>query len=77
MKRPHSLPSDAVHAAGWLVRVAVELLELGALAGAAVVAHFGAKMARRVNRKGLLGWGTVALIVLFVTAALIELIELV
>lgn len=77
MKRPHSLPSNAVHAAGWLARLAVELLELGALAGAAMVAHFGAKTARRVNRKGLLGWGTVALIVLFVTATLIELVELV
>ena len=77
MKRPAGLPSGVAHAAGRPARLAVELLELGALAGAAVIAHFGIKTARRINRKGLLGWGTVVLAVLLITTAIIELIELV
>ena len=70
-------PTGAVHTASLMARLAVEALELGALAATVVMASFTGKLLRRVNRRGLFGWGTVALALFLLTTLIIELLELV
>jgi hypothetical protein len=70
-------PTGAVHAAALIARLAIEALEFGALAATAVIANFAGKILRRVNRRGLFGWGTVTLAVFLLTTLVIELLELV
>jgi hypothetical protein len=66
----------AVHTAVWFGRLSAEALELGTLAVTAVIAHLGRKALRRVNRKGLLGWGIVVLAALLVATVILEIIEM-
>jgi hypothetical protein len=70
-------PTRAVHAAAWAGRISVEVLEICALAATAAIAYPVGKMLRRVNRRGLLGWGTVSLAVLLLATVAIEIVELV
>jgi hypothetical protein len=65
-----------VHSAAWVARLAVEALQLGVLAVTAAIAYLAGKMLRRVNRKGLLGWGVIVLAALLFTAVIVELLEL-
>jgi hypothetical protein len=76
VKRRIGPPGGAVRTAAWLGRLSAEALELGTLAVSAVIAHLGRRALRRVNRRGLLGWGTVLAVAALLTAAIIETIEL-
>jgi hypothetical protein len=76
VKRRIGTPGGAVHTAAWLGRLSAEALELGTLVTTAAVAHVGRRALRRVNRRGLLGWGTVLAVAALLTGAIVELVEL-
>jgi hypothetical protein len=76
VKRPAGPAGSAIHTAVWFGRLSAEALELGALAATAAITHLGSRALRRVNRRGLLGWGAVLAVAALVAATIVELIEL-
>ena len=77
MKRIATPHKGVIGATGWVARLAIEAVTLGMLVAIAALLGFSGRMLRRINRRGLVGWGLVGPLVLLLTTVLIELVELI